>query len=101
MRSSSLQKILGVSPKAKILEHLLVGSEFDYTIADIHESTQVSRVTIQKVLEELVTDKLVEKTRKLGTSQLYRINKNDIVVKKLLELLKGVVKKQEELMIPA
>jgi len=96
MSKSALLKILGNGPTGKLLEHLLMGREFDYTVADIHEGTRLSRLTIEKKLKEMIEDKIVNKTRKIGKSQLYKINLKDYRVQALLQLLEAVIEKQEE-----
>lgn len=97
MEKSAILKILGVSPTGKLLEHFLICHEFDYTVADLHDATKLSRITIEKVIKTMVEDELIIKTRMIGKSQLYKINKKNAIVQKLMEFMDLVIEKQERL----
>jgi DNA-binding transcriptional ArsR family regulator len=96
MTESALSKIMGEGPSAKITEHLLIGREFEYTVEDIHEATKVSRITITRKLKQMIKDGLVKETKKIGKSQLYRIDMTNSIVQALIGLTDSVIKKQEE-----
>ncbi|MBI1973471.1 hypothetical protein HYS54_01535 [Candidatus Micrarchaeota archaeon] len=74
------------NPTAKALDFLMAYRLFDYSIKDITGGSGVSFRTIQRVLPSLVKNGLVLKTRREGRAQMYMINFNSPVVKKLEDL---------------
>jgi DNA-binding GntR family transcriptional regulator len=55
-------------------------------MADVERETGMARVTARKVIDSLVERKLIAPTRKVGKAQLFKLNKGNAVVVKLLEL---------------
>lgn len=78
-------KVFGDTPRNRILEFLLAGRELDFGIGDVAKETGLNRATAYNTMEELIHDGFVVPTRKLGNTQLYKLNKNKSEVKALLE----------------
>ena len=83
---SVLERKLGSSPVIKVISFFLTFREFDYSKSQIAEETGVSRITVNKVLQKLVKENILSKTRKIGRSQLYKLASENEQVKKLIEL---------------
>ena len=73
------RKYFGDSPKLRILEHLIIGRAFDYSLTDITEGAGVAWKTTLKIIPELVKEGLAIPTRTVGNAKLFKINeKNQI-----------------------
>ena len=72
---SKLERIFGSSPHFKVLSHLWMGHDFDYSVADIKDATGVSRPTIKGILKLLVEEEVIVESRVLKNSQRYQFNK--------------------------
>lgn len=96
------------SAKGEILDFLLIYQHWDYNKADISKNTDISYQRTFDVVNELVKEKIVKKTRKVGKSEMYQIDMNSPMVRELkrlqLALMFGDMKsapKEERKMIVA
>jgi len=69
-----------------VLDFLIEGRYFDYTLTEIAEGANVNWATLQKIWVLFEKNKLVVQTRTIGRGRLFRLNKGNLVVKKLIEL---------------
>ena len=76
---------VGDSPRMRILQYLIEGREFDYTLTDMLNSG-VSWGTLNTLIPKLLELKIIAKTRKIGRATLYKINKENVLVKQLIGL---------------
>jgi predicted transcriptional regulator len=79
-------KTFGDYPAIRIMDFLIESDMFDYPITEIAKNSGVHFQTFQKIWPRFVKDNFVVKTRKLGNSELYKINKENPVMQKLIEL---------------
>ncbi len=79
-------RVLGNSPTAKILDWLLEMREFDYAVSDIVKGSGVHRNTANIIISDMIDEDVVKKTRKMGKSQLYKINMDNVIINKIFEL---------------
>jgi DNA-binding transcriptional ArsR family regulator len=87
MEESLLIRELGIkSPMLKVLDFLMDNEAFDYSKTDIAEGTELSRATLFKVWPKLEDLALITATRQVGQAKMYRLNKKNPIVKKLMEL---------------
>lgn len=96
-----LVKVFGDNPKTRIISAMLSEKEYDLNISDIARLSGSSRNAVYKHIEKLVYLDIIEKTRTTGNSQMYKINQENEIVKKIEELegitLKQLLKKENEL----
>ncbi|HOL44772.1 MAG TPA: hypothetical protein PK659_11000 [Methanothrix sp.] len=59
---------------------------FDYSKADIADGAGISRATLFKVWPKLEDLELVTATRSVGQAKMYKLNKQNLIIKKLMEL---------------
>ena len=85
MEKTNFVKILGDSPKIKILDMLITGRELDYSISDIASAAGIGRTTFYRLLDGMLKEKILVTTRKLGHIQLYRLNEKNSNVKNIIE----------------
>lgn len=88
---SLLIEFLGDTPLIRILDFLIVFREYDYNKQDTAKNSNVSWNTLDKTWNNLIQSSIIVPTRKVGKSQMFRINQNNIAVKKLIELHKSLM----------
>ena len=76
---------IGDNPRMRILQYLIEGRDFDYTLTDMLNAG-VSWGSLNSLVPKLLELKIITKTRKIGRATLYKINKDNIMAKKLIEL---------------
>ena len=69
----------------RILQYLIEGRDFDYTLTDLLHAG-VSWGTLKMLVPKLLELEIVVKTRKIGRATLYKINRNNLAAKQLTEL---------------
>jgi len=70
----------------KVLDFLMDNEIFDYSKADIADGAGISRATLFKVWPKLEDLELVTATRSVGQAKMYKLNKQNLIIKKLMEL---------------
>jgi DNA-binding transcriptional regulator GbsR (MarR family) len=92
-----LLQFLGENPTLKIIDFFL-DNRTDYSKKEIIEATGMSKTTFYKVWKILEKFEVVSPTRRYGRAQLFKINENSDIVKKLMildfTLIKHTMKKQ-------
>ena len=79
-------KFLGDAPLIRVLDFLIENGIFDYTKTEIAENAKISRASLYNIWPTLERYKLVTISRKIGNTTLYKLNKKNPVVQKLIEL---------------
>jgi len=82
---SLLVTVMGDHPSVRILDFLIDNKNFDYSKTDVCDGAGVSPGSLYKIWHKLEESGIVEKTRQYGATKLYRLNKKNPLVKKLLE----------------
>jgi hypothetical protein len=91
MEETIFTRALGNSPKLKVLEFLIEGKDFDYSISDIAEGSGIGRTTLFRIWEDFIRLKIVIHTREIGNAKLFRLNTKNTFVKKMCELYNLIV----------
>ena len=86
----------GYTPKNKVLDFLIVAQEFDYSLKDIARYSNVSYPCIKQLKKELVKDKWINLTRKVGKAQMYKLNIKNKKVQKFVDFFWAVVNEEVE-----
>ena len=82
---------VGDYPGTRLLEFLIEGRFFDYTLTDISEKSGVSWRTLNRIWPKFVKNKIVIITRKIGNIKLYKLNMENSAVIKLVELFDSLL----------
>ena len=90
---SSFRQIFGDSPAVKVIDFFLDNREFDYSLTDIAKNADIGWSTLHLFWKNLVTMEIVVKTRRIGRAELYKLNINSSLVKKLIDLDRDISKK--------
>jgi len=82
-RESILIKMVGDSPKLRIVDFFLDNPLFDFTKKEVIDALGMSKQTFYKYFPELEEYGIVKVSRKIGKAKLYRINVEHPLVKML------------------
>lgn len=83
---SAFIEIFGNNPVMKVLDFLITFQLFDYPLTEIARNSEVSYSSLQAFWGNLEKNNIVIKTRRIGKSDLYKLNTNNPAVKQLLKL---------------
>jgi len=83
---TALTKLLGESPKVKIIASLLSENDVDLNVTDIADLAGLHRTTVYDHLDNLQELGVVVKTREVSGSPMYRINRDSDVAEDLATL---------------
>ncbi len=86
---------VGDSPTMRVMQYLIEGRDFDYTLTDLLNAG-VSWGTLHVVFPKLIEHGVVVKTREVGRAKLYKINKENIVAQKMIEVYDSLIHKRLE-----
>ena len=77
---------MGDSPTVRVLDYLLTERDIDFSISDLARNAGIGRATLYRVFDGLVKNKIIVPTRIIGKAKLYKLNKENKVIQKLLEI---------------
>lgn len=86
----SLEKLFMGSAAAKILDVLWEHQDVDLTLTDIADEAGIHYTTLIKAMPVLEELGMVTLTRQVGNAKLYQINKEEILVKRLIKFLNAL-----------
>src|SRR3989344_6017114 len=90
---SSFSLVFGDSPIIRVIDFFLDNREFDYSLTDIAKNAGIGWSTLHLFWKKLVLMEVVVKTRRIGRAELYKLNINNPLVKKLIDLDSTISKK--------
>jgi hypothetical protein len=76
----------GGSPYVKVLDFLIQGQEFDYSMTEIARGARVGWSAFTEVWKKLIEKEVVTKTRTIGNAKMFKFNKKNPIVLKLIKL---------------
>ena len=91
MEKSLFLKVFGDYPQIKVLDFLIENDLFDYSKTQIAEQSGVSFNTLDTLWDNLLGEDILKETRKVGNSHMYQLNKENPIVKMLLEVDKKLM----------
>lgn len=86
MEQSIFISTFGDYPLVRVLDFLIYSRDFDYPITEIAENSKVNFQTLKKIWPRLEKNDFIIKTRKIGNAQLYKINENNAIIARLIDL---------------
>jgi len=99
LENSIFVEVFGGSPMIKVLDFLITFASFDYPLTEIAKNSGISYSTLQTFWHKLENNNIVIKTRRVGKSDLFRLNTNNPAVKQLIKLDWNLIQgKREELL---
>ena len=100
-RESVFVEVFGNNPIIKVLDFLITFQLFDYPLTEIAKNSGVGYSTLQTFWDRLVRNNIVVKTRRVGKSDLFKLNTHNIAVKQLIKLDWNLIRGAEENAIAA
>ncbi len=85
---------MGDSPTIRVLDYLLTERDLDFSLTDIALHANIGRATLYRMLDNLILYKIIIPTRIIGKAKLYKLNKENKVIKKLIEIDDMLVKEE-------
>ena len=79
-------EVFGKSPLIRVLDFLLTYREFDYSLSDIAKESGVGWNTLHSFFFKLVEKGIVKETRQVGRAKLYKLNTENPIARKLIEI---------------
>jgi hypothetical protein len=79
-------EIFGSNPVMKVIDFLISFQLFDYPMTEIAKKSGVSYSTLQTFWNNLEKNCIVIKTRRVGKSDLYKLNTQNPAVQQLIKL---------------
>jgi len=76
----------GGSPYMKVLDFLIQGQEFDYSMTEVARGAGVGWSAFTKIWEKLLNKEIIMPTRTIGNAKLFKLNKKNIFIQKLIKL---------------
>src|SRR3989344_3512491 len=83
---SLLLQLTGDTPLFKIVDFMVENKGMDFTKKDIAEGAGIARASLFNYWPELENREIVKVTRKFGKTQLFTLNSESPITKKILEL---------------
>ena len=91
-----LNHLLGDHPKTRMMVVFLSEKRTDINISELARLAGIDRSTVYSHLDDLLEIGVVEKTREVGGSKMYRINRDSPAAEKLAELEWALVEEASE-----
>lgn len=96
---------VGDTPRMRVLQYLIEGKAFDYTLTDMLNAG-VSWGTLNVLIPKFLRMGIVVQTRKIGRATLYKINQENVMVKQFIQLYNQLISEslqqlQQGMEIPA
>lgn len=92
------REFIGDNPTTKLLEFLIEGRFFDYTLTELTEKAEISWRTLHRIFPKFIKLKIVKKTREIGRAKLFTLNTENPNVKKVIELFDYLLKEDSKIL---
>ena len=89
-------EVFGNNPIIKVLDFLITFQLFDYPLTEIAKNSGVSYSTLQTFWNKLEKNHIVVKTRRVGKSDMYKLNTDNPAIKQLIKLDWNLIKGSEK-----
>ena len=95
MREESIFiEYFGDSPFVRIMNFLILGKDFDYSMTELAEGAGVGWTSFTRAWKILLKNKAVVQTRVIGKAKLFKLNTDDPTIKKLVRLHWEILKEE-------
>lgn len=93
---SMFVEAFGNGPYVKVLDFLIEGQEFDYSMIEVAKGAKVGWTAFTRVWNKLTEKEIIIQTRKIGNAKLFKLNKLNPFVKKLIKFDLELIKLESE-----
>jgi DNA-binding MarR family transcriptional regulator len=98
-QESIFVEYFGDTPMVRMLNFMILGKDFDYSMTDIAEGSRVGWTSFTRAWKGLEKRKVVVRTRDMGRAKLYKLNTEDPTVQKLVKLHWEIIKTETDKML--
>ena len=98
-QESIFEDYFGDTPMVRILNFLILGKDFDYSMTDIAEGSNVGWTSFTRAWKQLEKRKVIVRTRDIGRAKLYKLNTEDPTVQKIIKLHWEIIKTETDKML--
>ncbi len=95
-RNSILLNMFGRSPQTRIIDLFLDNIFFEFSRMEMIEILGMAKITIYKTIPMIEDSGIIVPSRKIGKTQLYRLNGDSSTVKHLREIIRDISFKMAE-----
>lgn len=95
-RDSILLTMFGRSPQTRIIDLFLDNAFFDFSRMEMVEVLGMAKITIYKTIPLIENSGIIVPSRKIGKTQLYRLNGDSSTVKHLRRIIRDISFKSAE-----
>lgn len=85
---------MGDSPTIRVLDYLLTERDLDFSLTDIAFHAGIGRGTLYRILDNMIKQRIIVPTRIIGKAKLFKLNTENKVIKKLIEIDDMLVKEE-------
>ena len=89
--TSIFLRLEGNTVRNRILNFLIIHSEFDYSMKDISKFSEVSYTALKEIWKEFIKRKTVIYTRNVGKARMYKLNRKNLQVGKFIDYYWSIV----------
>jgi len=82
---STFVEYFGSSPYIKVLDFLIQGQEFDYSMTEVARGAEVGWSAFTKIWKKLLEKQIIIPTREIGNAKLFKFNKKNPFVERLIK----------------
>ncbi len=93
---SIFMEYFGTSPMIKVLDFLIQGEDFDYSMTEIARNSGVGWSAFSVVFKRLLEKNIIKQTRTIGNAKLFKLNTENPAVQKLIKLDEELTKLETE-----
>lgn len=94
MKESPFLGFLGDYPRIRVLDYLLENRGMEHSKTELAKKANISFNTLENFWVELLDGGILVASRKVGTTQLYRLNAENEFVRRLVDLDEGLLRQQ-------
>ncbi|MBT4541174.1 hypothetical protein HOC35_06705 [Candidatus Woesearchaeota archaeon] len=84
---SAFLEVMGDSPRNRILQYFVECDNLDIAIADVIEEHKLNKATAYNEIKKIIKQEIIKQSRKVGNTQLYRLNKENRISRDLLKIM--------------
>ena len=98
-QESIFEEYFGDTPMVRILNFLILGKDFDYSMTDIADGSRVGWTSFTRAWKDLEKRRVIMHTRNIRRAKLYKLNTQDPTVQKLVKLHWEIIKTETDKML--
>jgi hypothetical protein len=93
MEKSAFLEYFGDSPKVRFLNFLIGNHFFDFNMTDIAKESEISYNSLKVFFNEFLEKEIIVKTRRVGKSDMYKLNMKNEIAKNFVQFAWFLTKK--------